>query len=359
MVYPNLIIRLDYIQENAASISQACFKHAIDVCGVVKGLHSEIEVAKAMVSGGVRQIGDARLENLKKLKNAGINVPLLLTRIPMLSEIEALVDFADISLNSEIKTIEAINEVCMMKKRSHKVVLMYDLGDLREGFIDQEQLLHTAIQIEDMDGVILEGIGTNLGCYGSVKPTIENLSELVLLANRIESQIGRKLNIVSGGATSTLPMVLEGSIPKGINHLRIGESILLARDLPDLWHVPLPFTHKDTVVVKAQIVELKRKPSHPIGELFLDAFGNRPTFEDRGMENRAIVALGRQDFAYMDQLIPVDKELEMIGCSSDHLIIRIPDDSDYKIGDVLSFETYYGAMLFLSGADHIHKTFIK
>jgi len=359
MTYPNLIIRLDHIKENAKQITGYCRKSHIKVCGVVKGVHSEPKVANAMIQGGVEQIGDARIGNLKRLKESGIKVPLLLTRIPMLSEIEELVQHTDISLNSELKTVEAINSMCIKIGRKHKVVLMCDLGDLREGFIDQTVLVETALKIEAMQGVVLAGLGTNLGCYGSIKPTCKNLNELVVLAQTIESKINRKLEIVSGGASSTLPLILDGCVPQGINHLRLGESILLAKDLPDLWNVPLPGTHQDTVVVEAEIVELKRKPSHPIGEIFIDAFGNTPIYEDRGWQNRAIVALGRQDFAMMDQLVPVNKEIELIGCSSDHLIVSLPDISSHDVGDVLQFEMYYGPMLFLSGADHIHKTFVS
>lgn len=237
---------------------------------------------------------------------------------------------------------------------------MCDLGDLREGFIDKDLFVKSALEIEEMNGVELAGVGTNLGCYGSIKPSCENLGELVSLARGIESKIGRRLEIVSGGATSTLPMVYEGSIPDGINHLRVGEAILLARDLPDIWEVDLPKTYKkNTVVVEAQIVELKKtKPSHPIGETFIDAFGNRPTFEDRGLETRAILAIGRQDFAMMDQLIPVDTSIELVGCSSDHLIVSINEDDRYQVGDVLQFEMFYGPMLFLSGADHVNKTYL-
>lgn len=358
MTYPNLIIRLDYIKENAESIVKQCSDKDISVCGVVKGLHSDPKVANAMLAGGVKQLGDARIGNLKRLKGAGIEAPTLLTRIPMPSEVDELVEAADISLNSEMVTIRAINEVCLNKGLSHKVVLMCDLGDLREGFIDKELLINSALEIEGMDGVVLAGVGTNLGCYGSVKPTYENLNELVYLALDIEKRIGRKLEIISGGATSTLPMIYQGKIPEGINHLRIGEAILLARDLPDLWQVPLPNTHKDTVIIEAQIVELKRKPSHPIGEMFIDAFGNKPVFEDRGWETRAILALGRQDFAMMDQLVPRDSGIELVGSSSDHLIVSVNDANAHQVGDVLQFEMYYGPMLFLSGAEHINKTYI-
>jgi len=358
-VYPNLIVRLDYIEDNAREISSRCRCENVGVCGIVKGMHSAPEVAKAMIRGGVSQIGDARLGNLKNLKMAGIDLPLLLTRIPMPSEVDALIESADISLNSEMTTIKAIDEACIKQNLHHKIVLMCDLGDLREGFIEKEELIQSAIEIENMSGVILAGVGTNLGCYGAVKPTINNLNDLVELAGIIENYIGRSLEIISGGATSTLPMVYEGILPKGVNHLRIGEGILLARDLPDIWNVELPGTHKDTVLIEAQIVELKRKPSHPIGEIFIDAFGNTPEYEDRGWETRAILALGRQDFAFMEQLIPRNEEIKLIGSSSDHLIVTVPEASNYSVGDVMEFEMYYGPMLFLSGADHIHKTFVN
>ncbi len=119
----------------------------------------------------------------------------------------------------------------------------------------------------------------------------------------------------------------------------------------------MPGTHQDTVLVEAQIVEMKRKPSHPIGDIFIDAFGNTPIYEDRGWETRAILALGRQDFAMMDQLIPKDKGLHLVGCSSDHLIVSIENTSKYEVGDVVQFEMFYGPMLFLSGAEHIQKTY--
>jgi predicted amino acid racemase len=358
MTYPNLVVRLDYIKENAHSIVSACDKKGISVCGIVKGMHSEPKVAQAMVSGGVRQIGDARLMNLKALSEAGVEVPLLLTRIPMLSEVEELVKHVDISLNSEMKTVSAIDQACIEQEKAHKVVLMCDLGDLREGYFDKEELIKNAIQIEEMKGAELAGIGTNLGCYGSIKPNCENLTDLVKLAGEIEARIGRTLEIVSGGATSSLPLVFEERIPKGINHLRIGEAILLARDLPDIWKVELPGTHMDTVKIEAQIVEIKKKPSYPVGEIFIDAFGNRPHYEDRGWETRAILALGRQDFAMMDQLIPCDDSIKLVGCSSDHLIVSLQETAEYAVGDILAFEMYYGPMLFLSGADHIRKTFV-
>lgn len=356
-MYPNLIYKLGHIEDNAKYINNLCTDHDITLCGVVKGVHSDPEISKTFVRTGISQIGDARIGNLKRLKKLGLDVMLFLTRLPMPSEIHELINHVDISLNSEISTIRQINLLCREKDIHHKIILMCDVGDLREGIMDHETLINAALEIELMSHVELSGIGTNLGCYGSIKPTSTNLGILVELAERIESRIERKLDFISGGATSSLPLLLEGQMPDRINHLRIGEGILLARDLPSLWNVKLEGSRIDTMVIEAQIVELKRKPSHPIGEIFIDAFGGRPQYEDRGYEMRAILALGRQDFVFFDQLIPIDQNVNMIGSSSDHLIVSLPDDTHYSVGDVMQFEMFYGPMLFLSGADHVNITY--
>ncbi len=117
--------------------------------------------------------------------------------------------------------------------------------------------------------------------------------------------------------------------------------------------------HQDAFVLKAQVVEVKNKPSHPIGEIFIDAFGNKPTYEDRGERRRALLAIGKQDFVSVDTLIPIDKNIEVIGASRDHLIIDIEDcKTNYKVGDVIEFNIYYPHLLYLSGSRDVNKKFI-
>jgi len=359
MQYPALEVNLAAVRQNTEAVAALLDRSGISLTGVVKGFNALSPVVEQMAAGGCRHLASSRMDQLARLKAQGVTLPLLLLRVPMLSEAAAVVAVAAMSLNSEWETVEALNEAALRLGTRHGVVLMQDLGDLREGFFDAEELIALALHVErNLKGLTLQGVGTNLGCYGAIRPTVDNLEALVATARRIEGQIGRRLEIVSGGATSSLPLLLEGRMPAGINNLRIGEGILNNRDLPEIWQVPVPGLTQDTFTLKAQVVEVKLKPSHPVGEVFIDAFGNRPVYEDRGIRRRAILAVGRQDLCDPSKLIPQAAGVEIVGASSDHLIVDVHDAvQPVRVGDVLSFGLYYGPMLFLSGSAGVAKVY--
>ncbi|WP_432408755.1 alanine racemase [Wukongibacter sp. M2B1] len=358
--YPVLQIDLKKVYENVKYMVNLCNSKGISIAGVVKGFNGLPKVVEQFVDAGCKYIANSRMDQIVKLKEDGINLPTMLVRIPMFSEIKDLVKYVDISLNSELDTLYRIEQECISQNKKHKVVLMFDLGDLREGVIDEEEFIELALYVENsLQKVELYGVGTNLGCYGAIKPTEENLGKLCSIAEEIERKIKRRLDIISGGATSSIPLLIDGEMPKRINNLRIGEAIILARDLADYWGYDMNGMNQDTFILKAQVVELKDKPSHPIGEMFIDAFGNRPTFIDRGIRKRAILAIGKQDFASHDQLIPCIKGIEIVGSSSDHLIIDIEDcKQNIKLGDVIDFQMYYQPMLYLSASRSVTKTYV-
>lgn len=358
--YPLLEINLNKIYENARIIVEKCREKGIGVSGIIKGVNGMACVAKEFVRAGCTHIASSRLEQLIELKEKDSQITTMLIRLPMESEIEELVKYADISLNSEGKTIELIEKECEKYKKQHGVVLMYDVGDLREGFVDAKELIDQALYIENkLEYVKLMGIGTNLSCYGSVKPTSKNLKEVTELAATISDIIGRKLEIVSGGGTTSLPLLFNDEMPSGISNLRIGEALLVNRDLPYLWGTKVPGMHQDAFILKAQIIEIKDKPTYPIGELYLDAFGNKPLYEDRGIRKKALLAVGKQDFMQDDRLIPCDEGIEIVGSSSDHLIVDIEDSKNkFKIGDVIQFYMYYSPMLYLCSSKWVKKKLV-
>lgn len=357
--YPLLKINRQKIKENASFITALCQSAGITVAGVSKGVNGDLSVALAMAEGGCKQIASSRIAHLKAYKAQDPSWQTMLLRLPMASEMEEVIAYADYSLVSELETLQGLDAVAKKAQKQHKVILMMDLGDLREGFFEDEAMTDMAVKVErEMAHLTLAGIGTNLGCYGAIKPTEANLGRLCQIAKTIEKQIGRPLEIVSGGATSSLPLLKEGKMPLGINHLRIGEGLLLNMDLPEIWEVEIGPLHQDAFVLEAQVIEFKEKPSHPVGEIFIDAFGNRPTYEDRGLQKRAILAVGKQDFASDDKLIPLDSDIRVIGSSSDHLIVEVDGDRDLKIGDILSFRMYYGPMLHLATSPFVRHEWI-
>lgn len=358
--YPKLVVDLDKLRRNIDRIRIQCEDKGVEIAGVIKGCTGLTECARQFAREGCRFIASSRLEQLETLRSSGIQTQLMMIRVPMLSEVADVVRVTDISLNSEIAVLKALNEEAGAQDKEHQVILMVDLGDLREGFWDKDELLEAALLTEnELHNLKLAGIGTNLGCYGAVAATPEKLEELVERAEMIEEKIGRELEFISGGATSTLPRIWEDNLPSRINLLRIGEGILLAADLQELWGYDMSFMHRDVFTLRAEVIEVKEKPSHPVGEIMFDAFGAKPEYEDRGMRRRALLALGKVDYAFCDQLIPRDEGVAILGASSDHTILDIQDAARFiQVGDVLEFIPHYSNLVYLTSSPNIQIVYI-
>ena len=347
--YPQLEFDLALLRSNADAVISRCRGMGIRVCGVVKGVDGLPEAARVLRAAGAEELGTSRLEQVARCRAAGVPGPWLLIRIPGLTELPDVVALCETSLQSEWPTLLALEEECLRQNKIHRVIVMTDLGDLREGFWDKKELVDVCERVErDLPHVQLAGIGVNLTCYGSTKPTPEKMNELVGLARQVEQRIGRKLEIVSGGATSSFTLVHWGTMPAGVNHLRIGEAILLGKDLQVDWGIrDMDYLRMDALTLRAEVVEVKDKPTYPIGEFAIDAFGRKPVYEDRGIRRRAILALGRADVGELESLIPREPGLTVIGGSSDHCIVDVEDcPRRLQVGDIVEFSLCYSHMLY-------------
>lgn len=347
--YPQLEFDLALLRSNADAVISRCRGMGIRVCGVVKGVDGMPEAARVLRAAGAEELGTSRLEQVAKCRAAGVPGPWLLIRIPGLTELPDVVALCETSLQSEWPTLLALEEECLRQNKTHRVIVMTDLGDLREGFWDKKELVDVCERVErELPHVQLAGIGVNLTCYGSTKPTPEKMNELVGLARQVEQRIGRKLEIVSGGATSSFTLVHWGTMPAGVNHLRIGEAILLGKDLQVDWGIrDMDYLRMDALTLRAEVVEVKDKPTYPIGEFAIDAFGRKPVYEDRGIRRRAILALGRADVGELESLIPREPGLTVIGGSSDHCIVDVEDcPRRLQVGDIVEFSLCYSHMLY-------------
>jgi len=352
--YPCLEVNLSKVTHNTEVISKLCRELDITIAGVSKVYCAEKPIVEAMLKGGIELIADSRIENLVKLEE--VKCKKMLLRLAMESEADLVVKHADISLNSELDTIKRLSSEAKAQNKEHGIILMVDLGDLREGVLETE-VIDIAREILNLENISLLGIGTNLTCYGGVIPDEDNLGTLVKIKEQIKEQLGHELEIVSGGNSSSLYLALNGRMPKGINQLRIGEAIVLGRETA--YGEDVPGCFRDCFIIKGEIVEIKYKPSVPKGKIGMDAFGKTPHFEDRGIIKRAIVALGRQDINN-DGLFPLDNNIEVLGASSDHLILDIThSERDYKVGEVVEFNVDYGCLLKSMTSPYIKKVFIE
>lgn len=329
---------------------------------VTKGLCADPEMAGLVARDPkVDYMADSRVKNLASYADmARANgKKTVLLRIPMHDEVEGVIQYADISFNSELSTIRLLNEEAGRVGKVHDIVLMIDLGDLREGiFFRNEDLIWEAVEeILQMEHINLYGIAVNLTCYGAIIPKYDNLSQLVDIARKIEEKYDVRLQMVSGGNSSSIYLIDKGELPEGINNLRLGEAFLLGNDTA--YETDLPGTVGDTVTLQAQIVELKEKPSLPIGEVGVDAFGQKPYYEDRGIMKRAIIAVGKQD-TDLGSMTPTDPQIEIMGGSSDHTILDVTHcDRDYKVGDIVTFELGYGGMLKVATSPYVEREYVR
>lgn len=349
-----LTIDLNKIRENTNQIVRQCRDKRIEVIGVTKGFTAAHQIVTAMLEGGIAGLADARMENIMELRKRGFQNQITLLRLPRLSNVDNVVRYADVSINSELSVISALAAAACRIEAMHKIILMVDVGDLREGVL-QEHVIATAAQIKSMRGVKLVGLGTNMGCYGGVLPSSENLGVLITLRDLLEQYLDYKLDVISGGGTSSLFLVEKDEVPEGINQLRIGEGILLGTDTTN--NRVIPGLHQDAFRLRGEVIEVKDKPSLPMGEIGKDAFGNTPQFIDQGTRKRAILAFGRQDI-YIEGIRPVEEKYAILGASSDHTIVDITDgENEVKVGDEIEFSLTYPGLLSASDSRYVEKEF--
>jgi predicted amino acid racemase/arginase family enzyme len=354
---PQVTIDLDRIERNASVVVDRCAASGIKVFGVTKGTCGMPQVARAMLRGGVVGIAESRFENIHRLRDSGISCPMMLLRSPPLARAEDVVRNVDVSLQSELVVIREVSRIAERLGRVHDIILMIDLGDLREGIWPNE-LLPTVEEVMRLKGVRIAGLGTNLTCFGAIIPTEENLGQLIAHAYKVERLTGQRLDWISGGNSSSLPLLLAGRMPEGINNLRIGEAILQGGHdtfLDEPWSA----LDRDAFLLSGELLEVKVKPSLPIGKAGVDAFGQKPNFTDEGDRLRGIANIGRED-VIVEGLDPVNEGVRVLGASSDHLVLDLTDaDPPLKVGDRVNFHMNYGAMLAVMTSEYVEKVPVK
>lgn len=343
-MYPRLVIDLNKLRHNAETLCAIAQKQGItDLAFVTKVFCADSEMVQTLLSSPCRYLADSRVENLARYPQS--SKERILLRLPMPSQAEQVVKHADISFNSEIKTLQTLSAAAEKLGKPHKVVLMIDMGDLREGvfYKNTDLILQTAKMIEKDPFLILYGTAFNLTCYGSVLPSEENISAFLSVTRRIEEQIGRRLDFISGGNSSSIPLLLQGENSFGVNNLRLGESLILGRETA--YGADLKVLYQDVVTLEAELVEVQEKPSYPEGQIGVNAFGEAMQYTDIGIRRRAIAAIGRQDMECTG-LVPLDPGVSVVGASSDHLILDITDsEKPLEVGDRVRFTMDYAGLL--------------
>ena len=81
----------------------------------------------------VWKVGDLRISNLAQIKDIDPQVETVYIKPPAKRSIEDVVRFADVSFNIERYTIELLFTEALRQQKTYRVIIMVELGDLREG----------------------------------------------------------------------------------------------------------------------------------------------------------------------------------------------------------------------------------
>ncbi|MCF6181445.1 alanine/ornithine racemase family PLP-dependent enzyme [Lutibacter sp.] len=350
MITPRIEINLRKIAHNAKTLKELYGSKGIDVIGVTKVVCGDTKIANILIKSGINILADSRIDNIKKMHNAGIQAQFLLLR-SIYSQAKNIVKYADISLNSELMVIKELSKFAVKQDATHKIILMVELGDLREGIMPSnlEKIVNEVIGLK---GIELAGIGTNLACFGGIKPDDKKMENLSSIAINIEDKFELKLEFVSGGNSANYNWFMSTKDVGKINNLRLGESIFLGCET--LERKPIPGLFTDAFTLIAEVIESKIKPSLPNGNVYQDAFGNTPKFIDRGLIKRILLGVGLQD-VLVSGLTPL-LDIDILGASSDHIIVDAKQ-TDLKVGNTVEFNLNYGALLSAMTSPYINKKY--
>lgn len=313
------------------------------------------EYLKEVIDLGIREMHDSRISNLQAIKEIDPGTMTVYIKPPPLDIIPDVVRYADVSLNTELATLQALSLEAVRQQRIHKVVIMIEMGDLREGVM-REDLLEFYGSVFDLPGIEVIGLGTNLSCLHGVLPNSDKLIQLALYKQIIELRFNRSIPLISGGTSVTIPLLLNGEMPAGVNHFRVGEALFFGKNL--FTGETIEGMHDGVLELSATIVELSEKPMVPMGELGVNSQGkvSQVREEDMGrMAWRAILDIGYLD-VQPEFLIPSDPEIEIVDASSDMLVLNLGSHpGQYKVGDTIRFRLHYTGALRLMNSDYIEK----
>ncbi len=343
------------LHENYQFLDQLFKDRNIDWGVVSKILCGNKLYLKEIIALGVTEMHDSRISNLRIIKKLAPHVQTVYIKPPAKRSIASIVRYADVSFNTEIYTIKMLSAEAQKQDKIHKIIIMIEMGDLREGVMGEE-LIEFYRQVLELPNIEVSGIGTNLNCLSGVMPTQDKLIQLSLYKQLIEARFDISIPYVSGGTSVAIPLMLKNARPMAVNHFRVGEALYFGKDL--FTGETIDGMHNDVFKLFAEIIEITEKPDMPIGELGENVAGNSfaaPT-EDLGSTSlRAILDIGLLDMQprYLES---EDPDITIVDASSDMLVVDISSSSqNYKVGDLLSFKLQYMGALYLLNSSYVEK----
>ncbi|MCK5169167.1 MAG: alanine/ornithine racemase family PLP-dependent enzyme [Bacteroidales bacterium] len=350
-----VVLNKEKLSHNFTYLNKMFKKHDIEWAVVSKILCGNKEYIREVIDLGIKQICDSRVSNLKVIKNIDPHIETIYIKPPAKRSLKSIIKYADISINTEFTTIKLLNEESKKLNKTHKIIIMIEMGELREGVMGDD-FIDFYKSVFNLSNIEVVGIGTNLNCLYGVLPNQDKLIQLSLYEQLIEAKFNKNIAYVSGGSSVTIPLIFKGLLPKSINHFRVGETLFLGTDVYN--DSTIRNMEHNVFQLFAEIIELSEKPIVPSGEMGTNVEGAEYEFNDSDIGKssfRAILDIGLLDVE--DKHIqPKDNSIEIAGSSSDMIVLDIGKNSkNYKVGDLIEFQLDYMGTLSVLNSKYIDK----
>jgi predicted amino acid racemase len=358
-----LTINTDRILGNIRKLNTYLAEHGITWTLVTKILSGNRPVLERLLPDDcikeLHSVGDSRISNLRAVKEVDPDIVTMYIKPPAVNQARNVIRYADISLNSSYRTILELNREAERRGVVHRIIIMLELGELREG-ITRDKAIEFYERVFELPNISVIGLGTNLGCMYGVEPTFDKLIQLSLYTQLIKARFNRDLELISGGSSITLPLVGRGKVPPGLNHFRVGETAFLGRSL--MTGKRFSGLSTNAFDFSAEIVEIEKKEVEPDGKITDAGVGH--TAEVRTGETvpaesyRCLVDVGQLDVE-LDDLILKNKQVKFIGTTSDMTVYDLgPKMGNWRVGGKLHFQPNYMAVARLMNNRYVTKNVI-
>lgn len=347
------------LQHNYSMLENWFLDHNIEWGVVSKLLCGNKMYLEELVKLGVTEFHDTRITNLKMVKKVAPEAQTVYIKPPAKRNIPNIIQYANVSFNTDLTTIQLLSEEAVKQNKIHRIIIMVEMGDLREGVVG-DKLMDFYENVFKLPNINIVGLGTNLNCLNGIMPSEDKLIQLSLYKQLIEAKFGIKIPWISGGTSVTVPLLLNKQLPKQINHFRVGEVLFFGLDL--FTNKTIEGMNNDVFRLYTEIIELYEKPKVPDGEQGFNVAGEMPEYpaEDYGKHSyRAILDIGLLD-CNPQYLIPEDENVNIIEASSDMLVLDVnQNEAGYKVGDLVTFKLKYMGVLGIMNSDYIDKLVVK
>lgn len=363
-----LIIHKKKIQENIISLGEFFDKKDVKWSLITKVFSGNKKFLSNILTEDIIQyinsVGDSRLSSLENLRKVNPKMHTIYIKPPATIYAREVVELATLSLNSSLETIQALDREAEEAGKVHEIIIMIEMGELREG-VNVEDTLSFYAEASKLKHIKISGIGSNLGCMYGIEPEKEKFDLLIDLKNKIEKKFKREVQLISGGTSITLPMLKSGELPNDINHFRVGEAVFFG--VTPLHNEQFMNLNTQTFEFKANIIELEEKKVVPEGTISEANIGQVADFDESSKEitHKAILDFGLVDVDKENLTLRDDRDISFVGITSDMTVIDIGENkhSDgsqrFKVGDTILFDVNYMGVVRLLNSKFVAQIYLS